>query len=89
MNYIYRKEYMDFLIRNKDRQIIKVVSGIRRCGKSTIFEMYREYLLNSGVSPEQLINIYGSNHAHAVEGYHVKELVQICEMLDVEAIVLE
>lgn len=57
MNYIYRKEYMDFLIRNKDRQIIKVVSGIRRCGKSTIFEMYREYLLNSGVSPEQLINI--------------------------------
>jgi hypothetical protein len=48
---------MDFLIRNKDRQIIKVVSGIRRCGKSTIFEMYREYLLNSGVSPEQLINI--------------------------------
>ena len=57
MNYIYRKEYMDFLIRNKDRQIIKVVSGIRRCGKSTIFEMYREYLLNSGASPEQLINI--------------------------------
>lgn len=57
MNYIYRKEYMDFLIRNKDRQIIKVVSGIRRCGKSTIFEMYREYLLNNGVSPEQLINI--------------------------------
>lgn len=57
VNYIYRKEYMDFLIRNKDRQIIKVVSGIRRCGKSTIFEMYREYLLNSGASPEQLINI--------------------------------
>lgn len=41
------------------------------------------------VTPEQLINIYGSNHAHAVEGYHVKELVKICEMLDIESIVLE
>jgi len=41
------------------------------------------------VTPERLINIYGSNHAHAVEGNHVKDLVKVCEMLDIEAIVLE
>ena len=36
---IDRKEYLDFLIKSKDKQIIKVVSGVRRCGKSTLFEI--------------------------------------------------
>lgn len=54
---IPRKEYMDFLMRSKDLQIIKVVSGIRRCGKSTLFELYRAYLLNQGIDESQLIYI--------------------------------
>lgn len=54
---IQRKEYLDFLIRGKDLQLIKVVSGIRRCGKSTLFDMYKEYLLENGVDEEQLISI--------------------------------
>ena len=37
---IDRKEYLDFLVKSKDRQIIKVVSGVRRCGKSTLFEIF-------------------------------------------------
>lgn len=41
------------------------------------------------VTPERLINVYGSNHAHAVEGYWVEELAEICKMLDIESIVLE
>ena len=41
MTKINREEYMDWLIRWKDRQIIKVVSGVRRCGKSTMFDMFR------------------------------------------------
>lgn len=41
------------------------------------------------VTPEKLISIYGSNHAHAVEGNHVEELVEICDMLDIEYIVLK
>jgi L-fucose isomerase len=40
-------------------------------------------------SPERLINIYGSNHAHAVEGDVVQELVSVCEMLDIETVLLE
>jgi len=41
------------------------------------------------VSAENLIDIYGSNHAHAVAGYHVDELKKICEMMDIESIVIE
>lgn len=57
MKRIERKEYLDFLIRHRDRQIIKVISGVRRCGKSTLFEIYRDYLLADGVAPEQMIFI--------------------------------
>lgn len=57
MKRIDRKEYMDFLIRSKDKQIIKVVSGVRRCGKSTLFEIYKEYLLNNGIEKDQIISI--------------------------------
>ena len=44
---IDREEYLDFLIKSKDKQIIKVVSGVRRCGKSTLFEIYKDYLLKN------------------------------------------
>ena len=54
---IDRKEYLDFLIRSKDKQIIKVVSGVRRCGKSTLFEIYKDYLLKNGVEKNQIISI--------------------------------
>lgn len=57
MNYIDRKEYLNFLVKHKDRQIIKVVSGIRRCGKSTLFDIYKDYLIKTGISKEQLISI--------------------------------
>lgn len=54
---IDRKEYLDFLIKSKDKQIIKVVSGVRRCGKSTLFEIYKDYLLKNGVEKIQIISI--------------------------------
>ena len=57
MSFIKRSEYLDWLIRQKDKQIIKVVSGVRRCGKSTLFAIFQEYLLTNGVSPEQIISI--------------------------------
>ena len=52
---IQRNDYLNFLLDWKDKQIIKVISGIRRCGKSTLFELYRERLLADGVLPEQII----------------------------------
>lgn len=52
---IERKEYLENLLRFRDKQLIKVITGIRRCGKSTLFELYQERLLNDGVAPEQII----------------------------------
>lgn len=54
---IQRDDYLNFLLDWKDKQIIKVISGIRRCGKSTLFELYRERLLAEGVLPEQMISV--------------------------------
>jgi predicted AAA+ superfamily ATPase len=57
MSNLIRPEYLDFLIRSKDRNIIKVISGVRRCGKSTMFELFHEHLLKNGVRKEQIISI--------------------------------
>lgn len=42
---INRPEYLDLLINFRDKDLIKVVKGIRRCGKSTLFELFQNYLL--------------------------------------------
>ncbi|MBE6550582.1 MAG: ATP-binding protein [Ruminococcaceae bacterium] len=54
---VLRHEYLDQLKKWKDEQVIKVVTGIRRCGKSTLLEMYREYLKTQGVEEEQIISV--------------------------------
>ena len=57
MKTIQRYEYLEGLKRWKDKQIIKVVSGVRRCGKSTLFDIYKEFLLSTGVTDTQIIFI--------------------------------
>lgn len=54
---IQREEYLNTLIKLKDKNIIKVVTGIRRCGKSTLLKLYREYLISSGVKENQIISL--------------------------------
>jgi len=54
---IERKEYLENLIQFKDKELIKVITGVRRCGKSTLFELYKEYLLNNGIGKEQIISL--------------------------------
>ena len=53
-NYTNRKEYIEKLLAYKDKDLIKVVSGLRRSGKSTLLELYRELLLKQGVSKRQI-----------------------------------
>ena len=53
-NYTNRKEYIEKLLAYKDKDLIKVVSGLRRSGKSTLLELYRELLLNQGVGKRQI-----------------------------------
>ncbi len=55
MKLIERENYMKKLIAFKDKQLIKVITGIRRCGKSTIMEMYRDWLKAHGVDNGQIV----------------------------------
>lgn len=55
--YINRPEYLKFLKNWKDENVIKVISGVRRCGKSTLFEIYKQHLIKNGVSSKQIISI--------------------------------
>lgn len=54
---VIRKEYLSRLLAWKNEQVIKVVTGIRRCGKSTLLKQFQEHLLEEGVSQEQIISI--------------------------------
>ena len=54
---VQRKEYLDQLISWKDEQVIKVVTGIRRCGKSTLLMQFQGWLEENGVTQEQIVFI--------------------------------
>ena len=49
-----RPKYIDKLNKLRDKQIIKVLTGVRRSGKSTILKLYQEQLLKAGVKQEQI-----------------------------------
>lgn len=57
MKRIAREGYLNKLIAFKDKDLIKVVTGIRRCGKSTLMEIYRDWLKAHGIEGEQLISL--------------------------------
>ena len=69
---IERKEYLEKLIRFKDKDLIKVVTGIRRCGKSTLFELFIDYLKQIGIKDDQIININLEDADYSFQNY--KEL---------------
>ena len=54
---VERKEYLQQLSSWKDEKVIKVVTGIRRCGKSTLLKQYQDHLLRNGVSKEQIVSV--------------------------------
>lgn len=66
---IERKEYLDKIIALKDKQIIKVVTGVRRCGKSTLLELFRDYLMENNVDEKQIVSVN-------LEDYDFEELCE-------------
>lgn len=54
---IKRPIYLDQLISFRHKQLIKVVTGVRRCGKSTLFDLYEDYLKSDGVDENEIIKI--------------------------------
>ena len=61
MEKIQRENYLSILKNFKDKQIIKVITGIRRCGKSTLLELFQDYLKEIGVKENQIISINFEN----------------------------
>ena len=54
---IERPYYLNELISFKDKEVIKIVTGIRRCGKSTLIDLYIDYLLSNGIDKSQVTHI--------------------------------
>lgn len=54
---VKRPDYLEWLKGWREKQVIKVMTGVRRCGKSTLFKLYIDWLLETGVSPKQIIYI--------------------------------
>ena len=54
---IIRETYLNKLIDSKDTEFIKVITGVRRSGKSTLLLMFKEYLLNNGIKEKNIIHI--------------------------------
>lgn len=69
---IERIEYLEKLKKWKDKDLIKVITGIRRCGKSTLFELYINYLKSIGIEENHIISINLENPDTEFESY--KEL---------------
>ncbi len=60
---IKRTEYLERLISWRDKQIIKVITGIRRCGKSTLMEQFQDYLVEDGIERDQIIAVNLEDYA--------------------------
>lgn len=74
-----RPLYLNRLISLKDKQLIKIITGIRRCGKSALFELFQDYLLQNGVSKQQIQSInFEENDNEDLQNYkllyqHIKK----------------
>lgn len=75
---IKRSGYLEDLISLKDKNLIKVITGIRRCGKSTMFELYQDYLLTHDVAREQItaVNLEDGDYRNLRTAENLYEYVE-------------
>ena len=78
---IQRDAYLKKLLDFKDKDLIKIVTGIRRCGKSTLFDIYINYLKEQGVQEEQIIQINLESQDYNFEN-HIELYNYIKERID-------
>lgn len=55
MKQIIRKDYIETLKELKDKNLIKILTGVRRCGKSTVMQLFRDHLKTDGVNEDQIV----------------------------------
>jgi len=70
---IRRDLYLNWLITHKDNALVKVISGVRRSGKSTLFELYKEHLEKEGVKENQLIHL----NFEDLKYYHIRDFLKL------------
>lgn len=80
MKIISRPQYLDKLISFREKHIIKVITGIRRCGKSTLLQIFRDHLLSHAVSPDQICFI----NFEDMDNYHLLDFRNLHEYLKSE-----
>lgn len=71
---IIRRKYLDQLLAFKDKDLVKVVTGVRRCGKSTLLDMMKEHLAKGGVPDERLLSF--KMESMDFDGFTYKDLYQ-------------
>ena len=79
MNKIIKRDiYLEQLIMWREQEMIKVVTGVRRCGKSTLFDLYIEHLKAGGVSDEQIVfvNLEDEDNAELLDHKKLHEYVK-------------
>ena len=54
---INRPEYLNQLIQSKDVDLIKIITGIRRCGKSSLLDLFHQYLSDNGIADTNIIHM--------------------------------
>ena len=65
-----REQYLNQLINSKDLNLIKVITGVRRSGKSTLLLQYKDYLLSQGISEKNIIYMnFESADWYSIENY--------------------
>lgn len=74
---VERPVYLEQLIRFREKDLIKIVTGIRRCGKSTLFDLYCDYLKKEGVEDRQIIRI----NLEDPDYYEIQEYMQLYRLV--------
>lgn len=81
-NLIERPAYLNELIENKDVDLIKIITGIRRCGKSSLLELFRQYLVESGVEEERIIHMNLESLKYSPLTNHLSFYQYVCAKID-------
>ena len=74
---IERKDYLKELLKWKDEKVIKVITGLRRCGKSTLLNLFQEHLIKNGVKKSQIVAI----NFEVLEFEHLKDYKKLHEFI--------
>lgn len=77
MELIERTEYLNKLIAFRDKQLVKVITGVRRCGKSTLMELFQNFLCETGIEKRQIIAV----NLEDFDNYALRNPVQLHEYI--------